>query len=144
MVTTNQTLDQWQVLYGNGDGSKWLVVRSAYGTIPPDELMGLPLLGETTMIIRSLMTFRVQAATRSCDSRNAGALDIAEYAKNELARSLGIEPGRLISYANDETTPDLSVRGWQALTKAYYFMRGGGDSNADKETSPSGQRSATR
>jgi protein involved in sex pheromone biosynthesis len=118
-------LEQWQVLYGTGDGSKWLVARGPYGYIPPNELDDLPLLGETSEIIRTLMTFRVQAARRARGFAQADTLDVAEYAKNQLAKSLGITPGQLITYANDEKSPELSARGWQELAKAYYFMRGG-------------------
>ena len=115
------TPDQWQVIYGNG-ADKWLVLSGGFGYVPPDQVDDLSLLGETTEVIRKVMTFRIRAASVSGNSKST--LDIADYAKRTLAGELGITPERLISYADDMETPYLYARGWQQLAKAYFFLRG--------------------
>lgn len=106
--------EQWQVLYGNQDGSAWYLLRGQYGRIPPDHINDLPLLGEPTELIRSLLTFRIQAAQNKTP-------ETTQQIKNTLATELGITPQRLNNYLNDNTTPNLQNNGWTKLVKAYTF-----------------------
>jgi hypothetical protein len=109
--------DQWQVLYGSGDGSAWFILRGVYGRLPPQELDGLPLLGETTEVLRSVLGFRMRAAKRS----NEPTLEMATRVHATMASELGMEPQQLTDYTNDAATPNLSSNAWGKLAKAAHF-----------------------
>jgi hypothetical protein len=109
--------DQWQVLYGSPEGA-WLVLRGSYGRVPPGDIAGLTLLGETGDIIRGVLTFRMSTMSRHGDTRS----DLVSYVRRTFATELGVDEAKLVEYADDRTVPSLSSTGWSKLAKAYCFI----------------------
>jgi hypothetical protein len=106
--------DQWQVLYGDTAGM-WLVLRGSYGRVPPGEIAGLSLLGDTGDLIRDVLAVRMRL-TRTEYS------DLAGYVRRTFAAELGVGESKLAEYTDDRTTPSLSSTGWSKLAKAYCFI----------------------
>jgi hypothetical protein len=106
--------DQWQVLYGSPEGA-WLVLRGSYGRVPPGDIAGLALLGETGDIIRDVLACRMRL-TRTSYS------DLAGYVRRTFATELGVDEAKLVEYADARTVPSLSSTGWLKLAKAYCFI----------------------
>jgi hypothetical protein len=121
-MTDAQTPNQWQVLYGAGDGSAWLVLRGQYGRLPPEKLDELPLLGDIADVMRDVLDFRMRASRAS---RAEPSLEVAQRVHGQLADELGITPKYLTDCINCAVIPELSSRGWSRLAKAVHFTRGG-------------------
>lgn len=113
-------LDQWHVLYGSGDGDKWLTVRGSFGHVPPDTLDGLPMLGEVDQVMRDVLDFRMRALRRSTTTPT---LEQADHVRDTLAREIGISIEDLTRCINAEAIPDMPAASWGKLVKAYYFTR---------------------
>jgi hypothetical protein len=111
--------DQWQVLYGDTAGT-WLVLRGSYGRVPPGEIAGLSLLGETGDIIRDVLAVRMRLT--SVTNRRYVSEDVTQYVRRTFAAELGVGEAKLAEYADDRTVPSLSSTGWSKLAKAYCFI----------------------
>jgi hypothetical protein len=107
--------EQWQCLYGSADGMRWRVTVGPYGQAPDSEASGLPLLGDTTEVLRSVLSFRVQVA-------RGATMTMAREVHDRLAVELGISRGQLRSFVNAEALPELTSAGWGRLAKAYHFI----------------------
>jgi hypothetical protein len=110
--------DQWQVLYGDTAGT-WLVLRGSYGRVPPGEIAGLSLLGETGDLIRDVLAVRMRSI--------GGSVGLASYVRRTFAAELGVGEAKLVEYADDRTVPSLSSTGWSKLAKAYCFISASAD-----------------
>jgi hypothetical protein len=109
--------DQWQVLYGDTAGA-WLVLRGSYGRVPPGEIAGLTLLGETGDLIRDVLAVRMSRMRLTCTPFS----DLAGYVRRTFAAELGVGEAKLAEYVGDRTVPSLSSTGWSKLAKAYCFI----------------------
>jgi hypothetical protein len=105
--------DQWQVLYGDTAGT-WLVLRGSYGRVPPGEIAGLALLGETGDLIRDVLAVRMRSI--------GGSAGLTSYVRRTFAAELGVGEAKLAEYVDDRTVPSLSSTGWSKLAKAYCFI----------------------
>ena len=110
--------DQWQALYGTADGATWYVVRGVLGRIPPSEIAGVPLLGETSEVIRKVLMFRME-----CVRRATGNTPDHDRVRRDFACELGSTEEQCETYANDLAMPDLGSEGWASLARSYYFIR---------------------
>lgn len=106
--------EQWQCLYGNADGIRWRVITGPYGQTPDTETSGLPLLGDTTEVLRAVVSFRVHVA------RGVG-MTMASQVHDRLAAELEVSQDRLRSFINAEVIPEFTSAGWGRLAKAYHF-----------------------
>jgi hypothetical protein len=112
--------DQWQVLYGDTAGV-WLVLRGSYGRVPPGDIAGLALLGETGDIIRDVLAYRMRAIGVTSQRRYASG-DVSQYVRRTFAAELGVGESKLDEYTYEQTVPSLSSTGWSKLAKAYCFI----------------------
>jgi hypothetical protein len=92
-----------------------MVLRGSYGRVPPGDIVGLALLGETGDIIRSVVTYRMARISKTRSN-------IAGYVRRTFAAELGVDEAKLVEYADDRTVPSLSSTGWSKLAKAYCFI----------------------
>lgn len=128
-VSSGQLMDdslrQWQVLYGTGDGGLWYVLRGLYGRLPPETLEGAPLLGDIADVMRKVLDFRMRAVgvrRSTTPTTTANALEIAERVHATMADELGITPDYLIGCINFTEVPELTCTGWSRLAKAAHFI----------------------
>jgi hypothetical protein len=119
------TTDQWQVLYGTGDGGMWYVLRGLYGHLPPEVLDGTPLLGDVADVMRKVLNFRMRATKRrfvEVGTPATNTLEIAERVHATMADELGITPDYLTGCINLTEVPELTSTGWSRLAKAAHFI----------------------
>lgn len=107
--------DQWQCLYGSADGAHWRVAIGPYGQAPDAEVSGLPLLGDTLEVLRSVLSFRVHVA-------RGATMTMARQVHDLLASELDVSRDQLRSFVNAEAIPEFSSAGWGRLAKAYHFI----------------------
>jgi hypothetical protein len=119
----DDSLRQWQVLYGTGDGGTWYVLRGLYGRLPPETLEGVPLLGDIADVMRKVLDFRMRATKRSTIPTTAlNTLETAVRVHATMADELGITPDYLTGCINFTEIPDLTCTGWSRLAKAAHFI----------------------
>lgn len=107
--------EQWQCLYGSADGLRWRVAIGPYGQTPDQEASGLPLLGDTLEVLRSVLSFRVHVA-------RGATMTMARQVHDLLASELEVSRDQLRSFVNAEQLPCFTSAGWGRLVKAYHFI----------------------
>jgi hypothetical protein len=121
----DDSLRQWQVLYGTGDGGTWYVLRGLYGRLPPETLEGAPLLGDVADVMRKVLDFRMRASgvrRSTTPTTTENALEIAERVHATMADELGMTPDYLTGCINFTEVPELTCIGWSRLSKAAHFI----------------------